>query len=920
LLEATREARMSRMAELDDVVVKERRKTAAQPENIPAGEDPGVEGDAARDTGAGTPASRAWRAIRSFRPPGWAAPLVSLLFFCIAIYVIHNELAAHNLQQIASSLKALSPLAVAGAAVLAALSYAALGGGEAIALSMMGRKVSAGRVALASFTAYALGNAVGFSFATAPAIRARLYRDALKPGEIAAISAVTGAGMAASAAAAAGLGLLFAAPEIARHSFNHPWIWRVVGAALVAPALAWLAFSFNRPRPSVTLAGVTIGAPPSGLALIQVALGVLDWASAAGCLYLLLPEHGGWSFPAFVAVFVISGVLGAASGAPGGIGVFEAGILTLAPASQHVPGALAALVVYRFLYTLGPLGIAAVLLAADAASDTDLPAVRTARRLGGALQELAPQIFAVLAFACGALLLLSAATPAVFHRVRALAHVAPLFVVELSHFLASVVGALLLVVAAGLRRKSQGAYVATMFLLALGAVFAVAKGGDIEEAIVLSATGFALAFCRPAFTRRSRLLSEPLSLPWLVAIIGVVAAVGWIGLFSYREVAYSDELWWTFLMRDRAGVGDASRFLRGAVGVGVVVALAGLWSLFSVPRTGHRGRPSSEEVERAARAIAGADDMQADAWLALLGDKDLFFSPSGKSFIMFRVRGRRWIAMSEPCGLKSERHELLWRFAEAADEAGAAPVFYSVSTSMLPDSADLGLAVRKIGETAIVGLEGFCFEGKPRAILRHARNRIEREGGSFEMLPPGGASAYAEELEKVSNAWLTSHGDSEKGFSLGRFDLGYLDRTPLAIVRVDGEIVAFANVWGTRDKRELSVDLMRYSEAAPKTVMDYLFAKLMEWGAAEGFQELDLGMAPLAGLPAHRLAPALSRIGAALYAEGERVYGFKGLRAYKEKFNPQWRPLYIAAPPSVFMPLALLDVALVTSGGWRGML
>jgi phosphatidylglycerol lysyltransferase len=283
------------------------------------------------------------------------------------------------------------------------------------------------------------------------------------------------------------------------------------------------------------------------------------------------------------------------------------------------------------------------------------------------------------------------------------------------------------------------------------------------------------------------------------------------------------------------------------------------------------------------------------------------------------VRGRRWIAMSEPCGLKSERRDLLWRFAEAADAAGAAPVFYSVANGMLPDVAELGLAVRKIGETAIVPLEGFCFEGKPRAMLRHARNRIEREGGSFEMLLPGAASSYGKELERVSDAWLAAHGGAEKAFSLGRFDLGYLDRTPLAVVRVNGEIVAFANVWTTPDKREISVDLMRYSEAAPKTVMDYLFAKLMEWGAAEGYRELDLGMAPLAGLPAHRLAPALSRLGAVLYAEGERVYGFKGLRAYKEKFSPEWRPLYIAAPPSVIMPLALLDVALLTSGGWRAM-
>jgi len=60
------------------------------------------------------------------------------------------------------------------------------------------------------------------------------------------------------------------------------------------------------------------------------------------------------------------------------------------------------------------------------------------------------------------------------------------------------------------------------------------------------------------------------------------------------------------------------------------------------------------------------------------------FSPSGRSFIAYRVRGRRWIAMSEPAGLKEERLELLWAFAEMADSYGGAAVFYSVSEGLWP--------------------------------------------------------------------------------------------------------------------------------------------------------------------------------------------------------------------------------------------
>ena len=85
----------------------------------------------------------------------------------------------------------------------------------------------------------------------------------------------------------------------------------------------------------------------------------------------------------------------------------------------------------------------------------------------------------------------------------------------------------------------------------------------------------------------------------------------------------------------------------------------------------------------------------------MLGDKALMFSPSGSSFLAYRVRGRRWIAMGEPAGLKSERLELLWSFAEMADSYGGAAVFYSVSEEVLGDLATMGLAVRKVGETAV---------------------------------------------------------------------------------------------------------------------------------------------------------------------------------------------------------------------------
>lgn len=529
-----------------------------------------------------------------------------------------------------------------------------------------------------------------------------------------------------------------------------------------------------------------------------------------------------------------------------------------------------------------------------------------------ALWAVAPQAFALLAFACGAVLLTTSAFPELSHRMALLTKIAPLLVVELSHFLGSVVGLLLLVVAAGLWRKREGAYAAALILLSLGVLFALLRGLDYAEAGLLAAAALGLYLCRGAFVRPSRLMRDPLTLPWFALIAATLAGAGALGLFAYREVAYTNELWWTFL-RD----GDASRFLRGGVAVATATGLIAAAQLFAPPRTRYRGKPSSEDIAQAHRILVAAARGRPDAWLALAGDKDLLFSATGESFLMFRARGRRWIAMGAPCGRDDEHDALLWRFAEAADEAGALPVFYAMRAEDLGAVAELGFVARKIGETALVPAQRFTLEGKSKQNLRTARNKFEREGCSFEVCAPGVAALA--DLRAVSDAWLRAHSGAEKGFSMGAFDARYLAAQPIGLVRQNERTIAFANLWIGAGRRECAIDLMRHAPDAPRGVMDFLFVRLIEWARSEGFEYVDLGMAPLAGLARRRLAPAMTQIGAAVFEEGEQIYGFHGLRAYKQKFDPEWRAMFIAAPPQVFMPLALLDVALLTSGGWLGL-
>lgn len=534
------------------------------------------------------------------------------------------------------------------------------------------------------------------------------------------------------------------------------------------------------------------------------------------------------------------------------------------------------------------------------------------RRLLGLAYELTPQIFAVLAFGAGALMLLSAVTPEFDDRLRRLTGVVSPILIDLSHFVGSIAGFLLLMLSAGLWRRRRGAYWAALAVLGIGAVFSVLKGLDWQQAADLVIVAALLAPCRSAFNRRSR-LSEPLRPSWLLLLTAVVASMLWLGFFAYRDVDYSDELWWRFIS-DR----QASGFLRAGLVLAILTLVVAGRSLLSSPGAHSHGPASPADIARARGALAAADSATPEAWLAMLGDKALMFSPSGASFLAYRVRGRRWIAMGEPAGLRVERRELLWSFAEMADSYGGAAVFYSVGEEVLGDLATMGLAVRKVGETAVIDTAAFSLEGRSKQNLRTAVNRAEREGAAFEVLPPGSATAVADELKAVSDAWLAMHEGTEKAFSLGRFDVAYLDLTPLAVVREGGRIVAFANLLTAPD--EAAVDLMRHHPDAPNGVMDYLFVRCAQWAKGQGLASFDLGMAPLAGLEDRRIAPVFARVGALVFDEGGALYGFQGLRSYKAKFAPDWRPRFIAAPVSTPLPLALLDVALLSSGGWLGML
>jgi phosphatidylglycerol lysyltransferase len=336
--------------------------------------------------------------------------------------------------------------------------------------------------------------------------------------------------------------------------------------------------------------------------------------------------------------------------------------------------------------------------------------------------------------------------------------------------------------------------------------------------------------------------------------------------------------------------------------------------LYGPSRRGTRA-PTRAEIDRAA-AIAHQTG-KVNAYLATVGDKAVLFGGSG-GLLMFAISGRSWVALGDPIGAPEERAELAWRFKEMADRHDGWPVFYEAGRESLPLFVDLGLTLVKLGEEARVPLASFSLDGSGRKALRRTVRTVEKAGGVFEIVPTEGVPALLSELRAVSDAWLAEKNTREKGFSLGHFDEAYLRRFPVAVVRRDGRVVAFANVWPSATREELSVDLMRHEPDAPRGVMEYVLVELMLWGKSEGYAWFNLGMAPLAGLPRRALASRWSNVGGLIYHHGEHFYNFRGLHEYKDKFDPVWEPKYLASPGGLALPRILANIAALIGGGLRG--
>jgi phosphatidylglycerol lysyltransferase len=592
---------------------------------------------------------------------------------------VQKEFRSLSVADVRTALDAIPNATLLHAAGWTLLAYAVLTIYDRLGSVYAGYPVSYLRTSLASFCAYTLAHNLGFAAVSGAAVRYRFYAAwGLPPLSIAKVVAFTSLTFGLGAFALGGL-VLVIEPEVVPGLGEHVphWIMQALGIGAWGVLLAYLTMS--RFRSHVVLFGYRVDLPGFRMALAQTTLASVDVAVTAMIFYALLPEAEGLTYLRFLGIYIAAYLAGIAASLPGGIGVFDSAILIGLQPWLSAAEVVGALLVFRLYYYVVPLFLAGLLFAGFEIAQRRHALARLAaeQRVADALEV--PAIAGLVGLG-GTVLIFLGALPT---RGTPMYEWAGYEAAVASHFAASVVGSLLLVMGYGLLRRLSLAWGLGILLLLNGAVICWLRedpwwlwGAYLLVASLLAAMG-------SAFYRHPRLLREPLGPETLVALGVVGGCAILLALVSYGGKV-AGESWVEVVLSPLSP--DSLRF---TVGLAAVLLLTGMLRLLRPAR--FVPEAWSEEARARLRSLGAAPPALADG--ATFGD-------AGRAGFAFVKRDGIWMALGDPVGEEQDRVSAIWRFRDMCDRAGVDPAFWRVSPALLRVYGDIGLTAFPLGPPA----------------------------------------------------------------------------------------------------------------------------------------------------------------------------------------------------------------------------
>lgn len=523
-----------------------------------------------------------------------------------------------------------------------------------------------------------------------------------------------------------------------------------------------------------------------------------------------------------------------------------------------------------------------------------------------------------LIFTLGLVNLLSGFSPAIHWRMRLIEQYLPVETVHASNDLIIAAGIVLIVTSAFLLKGLRSAWMMALVVSLLSVVANITKAIDYEEAIFAAVVCVILIATRSQYQVKSkrRLVYTGLKIAIGVWITGVIFGI--IGFYFMRKVNFGIDL--TFFQSVKYTLENfvllqtdlvphtkfATGFLR-AINVMGVGAIAFLIYTFLRPLVYNR-KEEEGRLAYAKNAVARYGRSAVD-YFKTYPDKLIFTIPETDGFIAYKTANDFALALGMPV---CENDELIYKgliesFETYSEQHGLNVAFYRVDEIYLPFFHHLGKRSLPIGQEAILDLNTFSMEGKKRQNLRTARNGLLKKGYQCKVQEPPVPGNILQQLKAVSNDWLAELGEEELAFSQGMFLEEEVSlHTVLYLEAPDGRIVAFLDLIPDNVPGEARYDLIRKLADEYNGCLDMLMVELIFYCKEKGFQYLNMGMAPMSGIEAPKDFP--ERTIKFAYNNIRRFRHYRGLRFFKEKFDPQWENKYLIYEH--YFDLLLLPTAL----------
>lgn len=549
------------------------------------------------------------------------------------------------------------------------------------------------------------------------------------------------------------------------------------------------------------------------------------------------------------------------------------------------------------------------------------------------------RMVAALTALMGIINVISGTTPALRERLDWLAYFAPLSISHGGHFASVLTGFALILLALRLWHRKRNAFWLTLGVLLLSVLVHLLKGLDVEEATV------AFVFALFLFSQRSHFyaVSDPPSirhgLRVLITSVLFTLAYGMIGFYlldRHFQTPYNlDEalnqtldLLTKFPPQELQPITEFGRFfIRSIYAIGILTIGFGLFSLFEpiIYRV-----PATIAEQRRARAIVERHGRTSLARLTLLPDKLFHFTPGG-SVIAYAIHRRTAIALGDPIGPQEDLLNAILDFQQFAKKNDWQIAFFQTQPMFLELYQKCGFESLLIGHEGVVDLQRSSVENSFGKSVRSSVDRLKRLGYRTQLHRPPLNDLLVDELQSISDEWLTKRQDTEKRFAFGWFDEGYIRAGAIfAVHTADNSIVAFASLLPEYQRNEIGIDLLRYRELsqpvtpsqkngaashsaeAAQDTMNLLLVSLLQWAKEQGYDSFNLGMSAFPDTD----TPDLPSASAAGVNTGNftQFYTFRGMHEFQKKIQTTWQPRYLVYADVANLPKLMVALNHAISG------